>query len=340
MKDYDPIDGEKKKLVAYFTQNWTNNIGNLFIDIGATISLLEAAKVRENKSFSVIPVGTLNLWKTYLYRMEKAQMLKPIWGPLKTLFPNLGNFIAQSTTQLSMAEIIKADYAVFSGWFFTPLHFKTFEKLFEKLKKKGVKIILYGVGGDSYSSSEVEYIQNRLKKIKPWLIITRDSIAFEKYGYLAEESFDGLDAAFYVNRLNFLKDIEIEHNPYAVLTFDKVENRKIEKKLEEELRERGIDVIKCSHKPYGRPSEKFVSESPFDYLLLYSRATEVHSDRVHACVVTLSFGNKCKLYSPDIRSALFSKVCEEDITKELSRPKDVSKLMKKQVEILSQSLQG
>lgn len=249
------------------------------------------------------------------------------------------NFMVQSSNRLNLAEVIKADYAVFSGWSLTTLHFKTYDKLFEKLMKKGVKIIFYGAGGNSYSNSEVEYVRDKLRKIKPHLFITRDSIAFEKYSDLAESSFDGLDPAFYVNRLNFLKDIKLDIVPYVLLTFDRVENRETERRLEKEFRERGLMVLKCSHAPYSKPSEKFVSESPFDYLLLYSQATEVHSDRVHACVVALSFGNKCRLYIRDIRSTLLSKACEGDITKRLCRPRDISKLMEKQINILSQSLQ-
>lgn len=247
--------------------------------------------------------------------------------------------MVQQSNRLSLAEVIGADYAVFSGWFLTPMHFKTYDKLFEKLIKKGVKIIFYGVGGNSYSSSEVEYIRDKLRKIKPNLLITRDSIAFEKYSDLAEISFDGLDAAFYVNRLNFLKGLKLDIVPYVVLTFDRVENRETERRLKKEFREKGINIITCSHVPYSKPSEKFVSESPFDYLLLYSHATEVHSDRVHACVAALSFGNKCRLYIRDIRSTLLSKACEGDITKELCRPRDISRLMEKQINILSQSLQ-
>jgi len=331
----------KKKKIIYFTQNWVSNIGNLFIDMGALISLDEAIKIYEGEMFSVMPIGTLNLWSKYIYMSKLISQLKPLWKLVKPLFPQskLSDFMVQPSDSFNLAEIIEADYTVFSGWFLTTIHFKTYDKLLEKLVKKGVKIIFYGVGGDQYSSSEVIYIRDKLKKIKPYLLITRDSIAFEKYSDLAENSFDGLDAAFYVNRFNFLKDIKLNIVPYVVLTFDRAENRETERRLEKEYKENGVNVIKCSHVPYSRPSEKFVSESPFDYLILYSHATEVHSDRVHACVVALSFGNKCKLYTRDIRSSLLSKACEGDITKELCPLRDISKLMRKQINILSQTLQ-
>lgn len=51
------------------------------------------------------------------------------------------------------------------------------------------------------------------------------------------------------------------------------------------------------------------SDYPLDYLFLYRNVTETHSDRVHACIPTLSFGNKAKLYSDSPRIALFENVC-------------------------------
>ena len=41
---------------------------------------------------------------------------------------------------------------------------------------------------------------------------------------------------------------------------------------------------------------------------MYRNVTETHSDRVHACIPTLSFGNKAQLYSDSPRIALFENV--------------------------------
>ena len=50
------------------------------------------------------------------------------------------------------------------------------------------------------------------------------------------------------------------------------------------------------------------SDYPLDYLFIYRNAVETHSDRVHACIPTLSFGNKAQLYSDSPRVALFENV--------------------------------
>lgn len=65
---------EGKKRIIYFTQNWVSNIGNLFIDLGALISLDEAVKFCESETFRVIPVGTLNLWSVYIYAKESLNI--------------------------------------------------------------------------------------------------------------------------------------------------------------------------------------------------------------------------------------------------------------------------
>ena len=50
------------------------------------------------------------------------------------------------------------------------------------------------------------------------------------------------------------------------------------------------------------------SDYPLDYLFIYRNVAATHSDRVHACIPTLSFGNKAQLYSDSPRIALFENV--------------------------------
>ena len=340
----------KKKTIIYFTQIWDMNIGNAFIDIGALISLNEAMN---GKEYILTETGILNL---ELDSITKIQRIGPIVRPFWRVF---GKYLGRdfldkrynmikSIDRFNLAEAIKADYAIFSGCILTVIYFSTKERLFEKLKENGVKIIFYGVGGNTYSDFEVNYIREKLKSIKPYAILTRDSVAFKHYSDLAEYAFDGLEPAFYLNKLSYLKDIELNITPYVVLTFDKPENRDIEKKLEEKF---GTDynVIKASHIPFPNkayfidtppPKTRFISNSSYDYLILYSHAKEVHSDRVHACVPTLAFGNPCRLYNKTLRANLFEKVCIGNITKEICRINNISKLQRKQVDILSQVIES
>ena len=54
-----------------------------------------------------------------------------------------------------------------------------------------------------------------------------------------------------------------------------------------------------------------------DYLLLYRNASEVYSDRVHACIPTLAFGNKARLFSNSPRIALFENAKIPDVRERL-----------------------
>lgn len=45
---------------------------------------------------------------------------------------------------------------------------------------------------------------------------------------------------------------------------------------------------------------------------------QVYSDRVHACIPTLAFGNKARLFSNSPRIALFENAKIPDVRKDLS----------------------
>lgn len=340
----------KKKTIIYFKQIWDTNIGNEFIDIGALISLNEAMNGKEH---ILIETGTLNSEIDSIKKIQRfGPIVRPFWRAfgkyLGRDFLDKRHNMIKSNDRFNLSETIKADYAIFSGCILTVMYFSTKERLFEKLKENGVKIIFYGVGGNTYSDFEVNYIREKLKSIKPYAILTRDSVSFKHYSDLAEYAFDGLEPAFYLNKLSYLKDIKLDITPYVVLAFDKPENRDIKKNLEEKF---GTDynVINLSHIPFPNkayfidtppPRTRFISNSSYDYILLYSQAKEVHSDRVHACVPTLAFGNPCRLYNKTLRANLFEKVCTGNIIKEICRPNNITSLQKKQVDILSQILEG
>ena len=92
------------------------------------------------------------------------------------------------------------------------------------------------------------------------------------------------------------------------------ENQNIRQKLEHtELKDKNI--IYTDHKPY--PQSKitrqvknniFISDYPLDYLAIYRNVNTTYSDRVHACIPTLSFGNKACLFSKSPRKVLFENV--------------------------------
>lgn len=343
---------KKKKRIVYLKSSWPNNIGNAFIDLGCIASLLQA-----NKEINIIPVSAYPMFlasniKAYKYN----QLLSLLPSSLKL---TLSRYISKHLDKLHEAyyrnvnitnniinlfSAIKADYVVFAGNVLTIQFFKIFKPILSRLKD--TRVIFYGCGGVTYSDLEIEEVRKQLAEIQPYALISRDNIAFQNYKDLAKHSFNGIDCGFFVNDL--LPEVEIDLPPYAVLTFDSIENISIRVKLEQELSEKYEIVVLCSHAtvPWmpllGAPNifnKKYflISDSPFDYLFLYSKAKEVHSDRVHACVATLSFGNPCKLYARTPRAELFKMVGADGITKHLTFPnvKQIEKMKRRQLDFLS-----
>lgn len=62
-----------------------------------------------------------------------------------------------------------------------------------------------------------------------------------------------------------------------------------------------------THKIYRR-SGAMVSDEPWSYATIYAHATTTLSDRVHACVATLAYGNPAMLFTPSPRAALFERL--------------------------------
>jgi len=247
-----------------------------------------------------------------------------------------------------LVHAIKPDYVVISGGLiFTKFQLDMFKPLLDNLKRQGAKIIFYGCSGETYSDLEVECVKRRLEEIEPYAIITRDQVAFRHYKDIGEYAFNGIDCGFFVNKLP-IKEIEIDFPPYVVLTFDSYNNIDTERKLEVELSKK-YTIVKTSHQPISEISvfrtpkrDAFVSDSPYDYLILYAHTEETHADRVHACVATLSFGNPCRLYLKTARAELFRRIGIEpgSITKKLVTPdlKRIEELQKAQIDFLSSVL--
>lgn len=102
-------------------------------------------------------------------------------------------------------------------------------------------------------------------------------------------------------------------DPFVVLNFDIPKHSHIKRNLETKFKCRHI--VYTDHKPYpyikvSRLAKKNImcSDYPLDYLFVFRNAAETYSDRVHACIPTLSFGNKAQLYSDSPRIALFENI--------------------------------
>ena len=106
------------------------------------------------------------------------------------------------------------------------------------------------------------------------------------------------------------------------------------------------NIVYSYHKPfpYTKVSKLvkngvIVSDNPMDYLLLYRNASEVYSDRVHACIPTLAFGNKARLFSNSPRIALFENAKIPDVRERLVSIEGLKEMQDKQIAFLASLLQ-
>jgi hypothetical protein len=67
----------------------------------------------------------------------------------------------------------------------------------------------------------------------------------------------------------------------------------------------------------------FLSDIPYTYLNIYANTKATFSNRVHACVATLAFGNPAMYFSRNPRSHLFDRF--DDLSEITKRPVSIPK---------------
>lgn len=301
--------------VGLFTSVFFNNIGNGFIDLGAEVQLKSALP----KNAQMIKLSQCSNFAASLGKMFAIKELPGIewlWTHLMQKFVHQlhdKTYKAVSTLDVfSPAKIAKLDYLVIPGCVLTVPFFVIFGKFLEEKVKQGCKLIFLAASGNYYTEEEKTCVKEWLTKLKPYAITFRDSVAYKNYSSLCDKTYNGIDCVWFVNRLDIPK-CETSMDPYAVLNFDLPKNDDIKKRLSQTLKDRNI--IYTDHKPYPytkvskrAKSNVMCSDYPLDYLFLYKNVKETYSDRVHACIPTLSFGNKAQLISDSPRIALFENV--------------------------------
>jgi len=335
--------------IGLFTSVYFNNIGNGFIDLGAEATIKEAMPQNaEIVKLSQCANFAASMGRTFA--LKENPIINWLWVRVMQKFAaklHDRSYSAVSTLDVfSPAKIAKLDYLVLPGCILTVPFFVIFGKLLEDKVAQGCKLIFLAASGNHYTKNEVKVVSEWLEKLHPWAIMTRDSVAFKYYAKFSDRSYNGIDNVFFVNRL-CLEKSDTTINPYIVLNFDEPKHNVIRKKLEKELI--GQNIVYTDHKPYpyskvSKLSKQNVmcSDYPLDYLFIYCNVKETHSDRVHACIPTLSFGNAAQLYSDSPRIALFDNV-GIDIAEMKKRPVKIDqeclkKLQDKQIEFLSSVL--
>lgn len=301
--------------IGLFTSVYFNNIGNGFIDLGAE-ETIKAAMPQNANIIKVSQCANFAASLGFSFMIKENFFVRWFWEHFVQHFEKKihdHTYNAISTLDVfSPAKIVKMDYLILPGCILTDAFFTIYGKFLEEKSEQGCKLIFLGASGNYYTMKEISIVREWLVKLKPYAIMFRDSVAYNYYKEYSKNVYNGIDNVFFVNRLNLPK-VDTTMTPYIVLNFDIPKHNYIKKQLEKQSKDK--NVVYTDHKPYpyikvSKLAKKNVmcSDYPLDYLHLYRNVVETHSDRVHACIPTLSFGNKAQLYSDSPRIALFENV--------------------------------
>ncbi|MFR7464372.1 MAG: polysaccharide pyruvyl transferase family protein [Phocaeicola vulgatus] len=294
-----------EKKIALLTSVTFNNIGNGFIDLGAEAALMKALPLNA-ELFKVSSNANFAATMGQMFMLKENPIINWLWvhtmqRAAKKLHDRSYKTV-KTQNIFSMASMVKCDYFIIPGCVLTVPFFTIYGDLIKRKAEQGSKIIFLGASGNFYTEYEVKFVSEYLRKLRPYAIMTRDSsLPISTIANFTKNSYNGIDNVFFVNLLN-LPQIDTDLTPYVVLNIEEPKHYRIKEELKNIFKEKNI--VYSYHKPfpYTKVSKLvkngvIVSDNPMDYLLLYRNASEVYSDRVHACIPTLAFGNKARLFS-------------------------------------------
>lgn len=274
---------------------WPENIGNAFIDYGVKYILTKALG---GASGQIHCTSNATNWIYNRYGSEK--------------------------NYFNIASKMRPDFFVFGGSMLDVDWFTSHESIYNNLVNSKTKVILLGIGGgDKYHENEISAMRERLSKLNIFTFISRDETAYRCYHDLADHSYNGIDCAFFLN--DAFTPIHMDFGDYVVFNFDKMNSPNITVKEK---------ILKIHHEPWKFAHNRifswwdfkkfvwnfihrqhniisknnFFSDIPDDYLNIYANCKVTYSDRIHACVATVSFGNSARLFTDSSRSLLFERV--------------------------------
>ncbi len=297
----------KQPRILYYGAGWSTNIGNAFIDLGA-MAILKAAIPGVQIAFASEMPRWLFTHAQTQKGLAKKQNICFRWRACNEAAKPAGD------NALDIGGITKCDMVVFAGMAMCEEFMKINGPTILALAKRGVLVLLLGTGALAYTETEQKLYGAFLEKVKPVAFVSRDSRSFELFRKFVPNSFDGIDCAFFLPDAYF--PFEVTLPPYIVAAFDNTK--------EPEIQPGNRLLLRAHHESWGplpvryvQHGNTLVSDIPQDYLTLYANAEAVHTDRVHACIATLAYGRRARLYCPTPRGALFHSVGASRIREEL-----------------------
>lgn len=255
-------------------------------------------------------------------------------GPVERAF-RPGKHIRNS---IDSRFLVDADHFVFSGPILGSKFLPHYEKLIREITSRGKSYSLLSMHDGCSSDAQRNDIRKLLSKCPPVAIHSRDNPSFDFLESLAPVAYKGICFAFFVSKLLGISGYPLG-TPYICSSFygspeprisfseeDLIEtlsvkyvqprfNWRIERQFEhrrsfpEKIGE--YRIIRPVHGFYPFPhlifskNNSFISYNPFNFLSVYKSCKLVVTDRVHAGVAALSFGNPAHVQKRDGRFAIF-----------------------------------
>ncbi|WP_126661927.1 polysaccharide pyruvyl transferase family protein [Haloterrigena salifodinae] len=302
-------------------RTWTTNIGNGFIDYGAKAMLERAfpdAEIVETGGYPNHAADTAALWRGTRKFERMAGHGADYESPTHQIRQNVVN----------VSELIDADLAVLPGCVLSRPTFRKYFDTLTRLRERDIPIVIVGGGGEEYDEAERKDVEAVFDALDIEVLLTRDRTAYEEYGDLVEYLYDGIDCSLFLGDAHQPPEA---NRQFDVHTFDKGGEPDIDGASSTIIRPDHAPFDEPYHFPVGERAREllgletplfeaenvFISDMVTDYLFLYANADVVRSDRIHACLPALTYGNRAQFYFDTPRANLFDRVpIDGDVTSE------------------------
>jgi len=284
--------------VVIFSQGIAN-IGDAFVTFGLKYIIKETLK--PDKIYVVgSPYGSAVQYPEKKY-YNILRMFVPSGVRQKVIYKMMRNSISTAFEYVQFLEDI--NYIVLGGCFLTSYYTQKDLKFLLEIKDKS-RILFIGVGGENYTKYEVEEVRKFLSKLRPYLLVTRDSLAYQLYNHYAMYSYNGIDNAFFVSDIFSPPKLKTR---YIILNFDHSKEPEVQNPENLPLI-RMHNNIKAVPKKWLKQKNFFVSDYPENYLTLIANADYIYTDRIHTSVVAEAYRKQYKYYGKNVRTEILKRI--------------------------------
>lgn len=286
-----------------YAGSWPQNIGNAFFDLGAE------AIIREVLSDVLITrTGGAVHW---MFNNSSARTRSFLGRGIRKVKPD---FHLENGNSIEISSIGKFDLLVFAGMSMTTEFVRNNGRSLIDATRNGAAVLGLGAGASSYSKNETKNFAEFFNSLENSAIITRDMDTYENYAPYIKNITSGIDSAFFLPE--YFSPPQLVLDNFDVFVFDNIKQPRSLLATKNTLYAHH-DMWGPLPRRYTNKRNTLVSDVPEDYLSLYANCRAVYSDRVHACVASLAYGNAAKLFTSSPRKALFKEVGAETIGNQL-----------------------